>query len=335
MAELWGFSMDRLASINAFVRVAEDGGFSAAARRLHLSKATLSEQVQALENALGARLLNRTTRRVSLTEVGREYYERCLQILLDLEEADQAAGALQSTPHGQLRVHCNQGIARFVTPVATDYLARHPGVSIDLRTGDELIDLVREGFDVAITCLTPPDSILVRRRLGAVSLRLYAAPSYLENHPPPQRPADLAEHNCLRYAHFPWGDEWHFVDADGNQVKTRVSGSLITNYAQTIRAAGAAGIGLVLMSPVIISDLLESGALVPVMPGYRTPEFEIDALYPHRRHMTAKLRVFIDMLADRFADEQWWLNGEPDGGTHEAVLLGALAPELGRPAQPF
>jgi DNA-binding transcriptional LysR family regulator len=309
--------MDRLASINAFVRVAESGGFSAAARRLHLSKATVSEQVQALENVLGARLMNRTTRRVSLTEVGREYYERCMQILHDLEEADEAAGATQLAPRGQLRVHCHQGIARFVTPVVIDYLARHSGVSIDLRTGDALIDLVQEGFDVAITSLTPPDSTLMRRRLGAVSPTLYAAPSYLENHPAPQRPADLTEHNCLRYAHFLSGDEWHFVDADGNLAKTRVSGSLITNYVQTIRAAGAAGIGLVLMSPITISDLLEYGALVPVMPGYRTVEFEINALYPHRRHMTAKLRVFIDMLVDRFADEQWWLNVEHDGGARE------------------
>lgn len=302
--------MDRLASISAFVRVTEEGGFSAAARRLRVSKATISDHVQALENALGVRLLNRTTRRVSLTEVGREYYERCARILHDLDEADQAAGAVQMAPRGRLRVHSHQGLARFVTPVVTGYLARHPGVAVDLRTGDALIDLVQEGFDVAITFLTPPDSTLVRRRLGAVSSRLYGAPAYLESHPAPQRPADLAEHNCLRYAHLLWGDEWHFVDTDGNEVKTRVSGSLITNNIQTIRAAGVAGIGLALMSPVTVFDLLESGALVPLLPGYRTPEFEINALYPHRRHVTAKLRVFIDMLIDRFADERWWLNPE-------------------------
>ena len=302
--------MDRLAGINAFVRVAETGGFSAAARRLHVSKATVSEQVQALENGLGVRLLNRTTRRVSLTEVGREYYERCTQILHDLEEADEAAGVAQFAPRGQLRIHCIQGIARFVTPVVTDYLARYPQASVDLRTGDALIDIVQEGFDAAITALTPPDSSLVRRRLGAVSLKLYAAPSYLEKHPAPEKPQDLAEHNCLRYPHFLWGDEWHFVDADGNDVKARATGTLITNFVQAIRAAGVAGIGLVLMSPVIITDLLESGALVPVMPGYRTPELEINALYPHRRYMTAKLRVFIDMLVEQFACDCWWLGPE-------------------------
>ena len=304
--------MDRFASITAFVRVVDSGGFSAAGRRLNLSRATVSDQVQTLENELGVRLLNRTTRSVSLTEVGREYYERCVQILHDLDEASQAAGVAQLTPRGRLRVHCNQGIARFVTAVVNDYLARYPGVSVDLRTGDLLIDIVQEGFDVAISPLTPPDSTLVRRRLGAVSLRVYGAPSYLEHHPAPQSPADLAEHNCLRYAHMLWGDEWHFVGADGNRVKARVSGSLITNDVQTIRAAGAAGVGLVLMSPVTMSDLLTSAALVPVMDEYRTPEFEINALYPHRRHLAAKLRVFIDMLVDRFADERWWLN--PDEG---------------------
>ena len=296
--------MDRFASITAFVKVVDAGGFSAAARRLDLSRAAVSDQVQALENELGVRLLNRTTRSVSLTEVGREYYERCSQILHDLDEANQAAGAAQVAPRGRLRVHCNHGIARFVTASVNDYLARYPAVSVDLRTGDTLIDIVQEGFDVAISPLTPPGSTLVRRRLGAVSLRLYAAPSYLADHPPPQRPADLADHNCLRYAHMPWGDEWHFVDADDKPENARVSGTLITNNVQAIRAAGAAGVGLVLMSPSTISDLLASGALRPVMDDYRTPEFEINALYPHRRHLAAKLRVFIDMLVDRFAAER-------------------------------
>jgi len=136
--------MDRLASITAFVRVAENGGFSAAARSLDVSTTTVSDQVQALENALGVRLLNRTTRRVSLTEIGREYYERCIQILHELEEADQAASALQQTPRGLLRVYCHQGFAPPVGAVVAGFLARHPETSVDLRTGDVMIDLVRE-----------------------------------------------------------------------------------------------------------------------------------------------------------------------------------------------
>ena len=149
--------MDRLASITAFVRVAENGGFSAAARHLNVSTTTVSDQVQALENTLGVRLLNRTTRRVSLTEIGRDYYERCSQILQELAEADEAAGALQVTPRGRLRVYCHQGLARFIAPVATRFLAEYPEVSLDLRTGDAMIDLVQEGFDLAIMPVSPAD----------------------------------------------------------------------------------------------------------------------------------------------------------------------------------
>src|ERR1700758_515990 len=158
--------MDRLAAITAFVRVAEGGGFTAAAGRLNLSTTTVSEHVQALESALGVRLLNRTTRRVSLTEIGRDYYERCVQLLQDLEEADEAAGAQQATPRGQLRIHCQQGIARFVAPVVTDFLARYPEASVDLRTGPTMIDLVQQAFDLGVSPFPPPDATLVRRRLG-------------------------------------------------------------------------------------------------------------------------------------------------------------------------
>src|SRR5712671_2574745 len=196
--------MDRFASITAFVRVAESGGFSAAGRRLNLSKATISDQVQALENALGARLLNRTTRRVSLTEIGRGYYDRCVQLLQDLEEADEAAGAQQATPRGQLRIYCQQGVGRFVAPVVADFLARYPEASVDLRTGPTMIDLVQEAFDLGISPFPPPDATLVRRRLGTLSLMVCGAPAYLEKHS--HSPTDLAHHNCLRHPHAPFAD---------------------------------------------------------------------------------------------------------------------------------
>jgi DNA-binding transcriptional LysR family regulator len=300
--------MDRLASLNAFVAVAENGGFSAAARRLSLSKATVSDQVQALENALGVRLLNRTTRRVNLTEAGREYYERCTQVLHDLEEADEAAGAAQLTPRGQLRVYCHQGIDPFVATVVAEFLTRYPEASVDLRTGHAMIDLVQEGFDLAISALPPPDSTLMRRHLATGSLVLCGAPAYLEKHPAPQHPADLAAHNCLRYPYAPLPSEWHFTDSRGNPLVARVSGPLITTSLETMRAAAVAGIGLALLPPFLIPDLLATGTLVPLLPDYRTSEVEIVALYPHRRYITAKVRAFIDMAVERFAAaEQCWL----------------------------
>jgi DNA-binding transcriptional LysR family regulator len=266
--------------------------------------AGVSENVQALENALGVRLLNRTTRRVSLTEIGRDYYERCVQILHDLDEADAAAGALQVTPRGRLRVYCHDAIEPFAAPIVTRFLARYPEASVDLRVGHLMIDLVQEGFDLAITPFPPPDSTLVSRRLAKMQSILCCAPAYLKQHPVPRCPADLAGHNCLRYAYAPFADNWPFLDAGGNPVDARVSGNLITTSRETMRAAVIAGIGLWLVPPYMIFDLLASGALVPLLPDYQAPEFEIVALYPHRRHLTAKVRAFIDMLVDEFANQQ-------------------------------
>ena len=300
--------MDRFASITAFVRVADSGGFSAAGRRLNLSKATVSDQVQALEETLGARLLNRTTRRVSLTEIGRGYYDRCVQILHDLREADEAAGAQQASPRGELRVYCHQLIARFVAPVVADFVARHPEASVDLRTGYTMIDLVQEAFDLGISPIMPPDATLVRRRLGSFNRVVCGAPAYLERHPAPQSPADLAGHNCLRYPHAtPFLEKWHFQDSDGNQVVAGVSGSLITNSPEIMRAAAEAGIGLLLAPPFMVADLLASGALVPLLPKYQAPDYEISAFYPHRRHLSAKVRTFIDMLVGQFAQDGRYL----------------------------
>jgi len=268
-------------------------------------KATVSDQVQALENALGVRLLNRTTRRVGLTEIGRSYYGRCVQILHDLEEADETAGAQQATPRSQLRVHCQQGIVQFVAPVVVDFLTRYPEASVDLRHGNTMIDIIEEGFDLAISPFPSPDATLVRRRLTTFRLVLSAAPAYLERHPAPQSPADLAHHNCLRSPYAPgFAEGWHFLDPSGNPVVARVSGNLITSSPDTMRAAAVAGIGLVLTAPYIVAGLLASGALVPLLlPSYRTQEFEINAFYPHRRHLSAKVRAFIDMLITWFVEQ--------------------------------
>jgi DNA-binding transcriptional LysR family regulator len=296
--------MDRFASIAAFVRVAESGGFTAAARRLDLSTTTVSDQVQALENALGVRLLNRTTRQVILTEIGREYYERCSQILHELEEADQAACALQVTPQGRLRVYCHQGLGPLIAPVVTGFLSEYPQVSVDLRTGDTMIDLVQERFDLAIMPLSPPDSTLVRRTLAKWRFVLCCAPAYLEKHPEPCGPADLAGHTCLLYAYTPFSDHWPFLDARGNPVMARVPATLVTTSITVLRAAAIAGLGLWLSAPFIVSDLLASKELVPLLRNYRLPEMEIVALYPHRRHLTAKVRAFLDMLVDQFSNAQ-------------------------------
>jgi DNA-binding transcriptional LysR family regulator len=296
--------MDRLASITAFVRVATNGGFSAAARSLNVSTATVSDQVRALETALGVRLLNRTTRQVSLTEIGRTYYERCSQILQDLAEADEAATALQVTPRGRLRVYCHQGLGRFIGLVAARFLGDYPEVALDLRTGDTMIDLVQEGFDLAIMPVSPPDSTMIRRTLAKWRHVLCCAPSYLAAHSAPQSPADLASHKCLIYTYSVFGSEFHFIDSAGNPVIVPVSGNMVATSISAMRVAAAAGLGLWMCPPYIVADLLASGALVPLLTEYGRPELEIVALYPHRRQLSAKVRLFLDMLVGQFAEEQ-------------------------------
>jgi len=298
--------MDRLASITAFVRVTETGGFSAAARSLKVSTTTISDHVQALENALGVRLLNRTTRRVSLTEVGREYYERCAQILYELTEADEAASALQVTPRGRLRVYSHQGLGRLIAPVVTRLLGDYPEVSLDLRTGDAMIDLVQEGFDLAVMPFSPTDSTLIKRTLAKWNLVLCCAPAYLDSHSAPRTPAELEGHTCLLYAYSIFGTEFHFIDPAGKPVNVRVSSSLVTTSIVVMRAAAVAGLGLWMCPRYHVADLLASGALVPLLPDYGRPEIEIVALYPHRRQLSAKVRLFLDMLVERFATEDRW-----------------------------
>jgi DNA-binding transcriptional LysR family regulator len=301
--------MDRLASIAAFVRVVENGGFTAAARHLNLSPTMVSNHVQVLEDRLGVRLLNRTTRRVSLTEIGREYYERSAHILADLDEADRAAGALQAAPRGRLRVHCHPSLARIIAPVVTAYLRDNPEVSVDLRRGDQLIDLLEEGFDVAIRPYVPADSSLMVRRLADWRHVLCCSPSYLETHPEPMSPADLSAHNCIRYAFYPFGDEWRFTNPDGAPLTVRVAGNLVTSDTEMTRFAVTAGLGVMLISPFSIHEDLRAGSLVPLLRNYPTAQFTIAALYPHRRHLAAKVRVFIDALARLFAGRDW-LNPE-------------------------
>jgi DNA-binding transcriptional LysR family regulator len=297
--------LDTSANSAAFVRVVENGGFSAAARHLNVSPTMVSNHVQELEDRLGARLLNRTTRKVSLTEIGREYYERSAHILADLDEADRAAGALQATPRGRLRVHWHPSLARFIAPVVTAYLRDNPEVSVDLRRGDQMIDLLEEEIDLAIRPHVPPDSSLMVRRLADWRLVLCCSPSYLETHPEPMSPADLAAHNCIRYPLYPFGDEWRFTDADGKPLTVHVAGNLVTADTKLRRHAAIAGLGVALIAPFKIHEELRAGSVVPLLRNYPAQEFSIAAIFPHRRHLAAKVRVFIDALARLFAGSDW------------------------------
>jgi len=300
--------MDRLTSLAVFGSVVDHGGFSAAARRLNMSVTTVSSHVQALEDRLGVRLLNRSTRKVSLTEVGRSYYERSQLILAELDEADRVATALHATPRGILRLHTSMNLTRFLAPIISEFLTLYPAVAIELTVGEKMPDLIEDGLDLAIRAIPPPESELTVRRLTPWRHVLCCAPSYLQAHPEPREPSDLAHHNCLRFAFYPFGDEWRFEDGSGQPVSVRVRGNLVTNSADTLRLLTLAGHGVFLAPSFVIAAEIDNGAVVPLMPGFRSVEFAINAIYPHRRHLSTKVRTFIDLLSDRFQAHRAWMD---------------------------
>ena len=299
--------MDRLTSLTVFGRVAECGGFSAAARRLNMSTTMVSNHVQALEDRLGVRLLNRTTRKVSLTEIGQAYYQRSSQILSDLEEADRIAGALQATPQGTLRLHSSLSVDRFLAPIISEFVNLYPAVSIDLTVGERMVDMVEEGLDLAVRSLPLPDSSLIVRRLTSWRNIVCGSPDYFERHGTPRRLDDLVHHNCMRHASYPFGDEWRFEDPEGKPVSVRINGNLLTNSQETLRRLALDGRGLFIPPPFLVDGDLRTGRLVRVLEDYSGVEFAINAFYPHRHHVSAKVRAFIDLLAERFAEHRRWM----------------------------
>jgi len=300
--------MDRLTSLEVFSRVVETGGFSAAGRKLNMSTTMVSNHVQALEDRLGVRLLHRTTRKVNLTEIGKAYYDRCVQILADIEQADDIAGALQSTPRGTLRVYTNTHLVQFLSPVVAEFLAAYADVKVDLVIGERNVDLIDENFDLAVRMVPSPDSSLIVRGLATWRHVLCCSHGYIEKHGKPAQLADLAERNCLRHVNYPYGDEWRFTDRKGAPSAVRVSGNLISNSGETLRRAALAGVGIWLAAGFIVRDDLESGELVRLLPEYRPVEFSMNAIYPHRHHLSAKVRTFIDLLARHSAEQQKLIN---------------------------
>jgi DNA-binding transcriptional LysR family regulator len=300
--------MDRLTSLTAFVRVVDNGGFSAAGRKLNMSTTMVSNHVQSLEERLGARLLNRTTRKVSLTEVGKAYYDRAVQILADLEQADEIAGASQSTPRGTLRVHTATHVVQFVAPVVAEFLCSYPEVKVDLTIGEKNVDMIEEGYDLAIRLTPPPDSSLIVRSLATWRHVLCCSPAYLERHGPIRQLSELENHNCIRHVLYPFQDGWHFVDRKGDPAAVRVSGNLVSNSGETLRIAALQGIGVSMAAGFLVGDDLEAGRLIRLLPEFRPVEMAMNATYPHRHHLSAKVRSFIDLLVQHSAEQQKLIN---------------------------
>lgn len=232
--------------------------------------------------------------KVSLTEVGKAYYDRCTQILSDLEQADEFAGALQSTPRGTLRIHTATHIVPFIAPVAAEFLASYPDAKVDLTVGERTIDLIDERFDLAIRLALPPDSSLIVRSLATWRHVLCSSPAYLEKYGLDHRSNRPNSQNAIGFAIYSIrvGDDWHFVDRKGAPASVRVSGNLVTNSGETVRSAALQGVGISLAAGFLVAEDLEQGRLVRLLPQCRPVEFSMNAVYPHRHHLSAKVRSY-------------------------------------------
>jgi DNA-binding transcriptional LysR family regulator len=296
--------MDRFANAKVFVAVVESGGFTPAAERLGMSRAAASKHVQQLEERLGARLLERTTRRVSVTEAGRAFYQQCRRILAELEDAERAAGELHNEPRGELRVIAptNFGLAEIGTAI-TDLIVTYPRLHINLTFSDRVTDPIEGGYDVAIS-VGPPrgtSASLIVRKLNTSRRILCASPDYLSLRGVPKQPEDLGSHDCLSYSYLEEPDEWHLIGRDGERV-VKVRGPIVTSHRQVLRTAAVRSLGIAYGPIIFFHEDLEAGRVVRVLPQFQLPEATIYAVYPSGRQLSAKVRAFNDFMARYFAE---------------------------------
>lgn len=295
--------MDKLAAIRAFVSVADEGGFSAAAAELGLSKSAASRQIAALEEELGAQLLKRSTRSVRLTDPGYAYLERCRALLADLAEADQAVAALQNAPQGLLKINAPMSFGvSHAAPAVADFMARYPELQVALVLNDRFIDPYEEGFDVTLRIGTLEDSSLAARKLAQIEMGLYASPAYVEKHGRPRHPGDLKSHRALHYGKPGPATQWPLRGSDGKPVPIRYR--LCSNNGDALRVAALAGLGVALIPAFLVRDELAKGTLVALLDGFEPKPIDLYAIYPPTRFLAAKVRVFIDFLAERFAQSR-------------------------------
>lgn len=300
--------MDRLTRIKVFVNVVETGSFSAASSRLGISRAAASKYVSQLETYLGGRLLNRTTRHVSTTEAGRVYYEQCREILHNLEEADGVVSGLSRQPRGTLRISAPTHFASVhLMPLISEFMRTYPEVRVDLMCTERLVNLVDEGYDLAIRMTNMADPDLIARPLAHCRHVLVASPDYLAARPAPGVPADLQQHACLLYANIE-GAAWPFSH-EGKDYSVKVASTLTSNNPNVLLEAAIAGMGIALLPTFVVSDAVCGGALRLVLGGYRTIELTMYAVYPSRRHLPAKIKLFVDYLRERISDPPIWDRG--------------------------
>jgi len=298
--------MDKLLSIRAFTRVVALRSFSSAAREMRLSRSAVSKYIADLERELGVQLVSRTTRSASPTENGRSYYERCVEILSDLDEADREAAQLQQLPRGVLKVNAPMSFGTLhLGNAIADFMGLYPDLQVQLILSDQQIDTVQEGFDVTIRIADPASSNLIARKLVPARRVFCASPGYLARRGTPKTPEELRQHDCLSYGYLSTGLQWKLTGADGDHW-IQVPWKLCTNNAEVLRDAAVKGRGIALLPIFIATADLGSGRLRTVLDGFKAPEMHVCALYPPTRHLSLKVRVFIDFLVANFARQPDW-----------------------------
>ncbi len=303
--------MDKFESIRAFTQVVAAGGFAAAARAMGLSRSAVNKLVINLENELGVQLLHRSTRQVSPTETGLAFYERCLEILAELEEAERAVTQLHEEPKGKLRVNAPMSFGTMhLAPVLADFLVQYPDLQVQLTLNDRFIDPLEEGFDVTVRIAEPQKiASLIVHELVPTKRLLCAAPSYLEARGVPSHPTELRHHSCLHYGHLATQNQWTLVGPDGEHT-VLINGLLCSNNGEVLRYAATRGLGISLLPAFIVSSDLQQGILKTVLPDYYAAQLSIYVIYPVNRHLSTKIRLLVDFLKDRFGQQQMALSAQ-------------------------
>jgi DNA-binding transcriptional LysR family regulator len=290
--------MRKWEGIEEFVAVTETNSFTAAAKRLAVSTAHVSRQINALEERLGAKLFYRTTRKVTATEVGATYYQHCRQLLDSLEEAEQAVTSLQSTPRGNLRLTCSVAYGDlFIAPIVNEFVSLYPELSVQMLSTNQVVDLVQEGIDLAIRFGKLEDSSLVARKLAPRTLYICGSPEYFSRHGQPHTLPELSSQNCL----LGTLDYWSFSE-NGKTHTIKVEGNWRCNSGPALLDAALRGLGLVQLPDYYVAEHLQSGALISVLDNYREPDSSVWAVYPPNRHLSPKVRLLVDFLRERIAN---------------------------------
>ncbi|WP_426699834.1 LysR substrate-binding domain-containing protein [Rhodanobacter sp. Col0626] len=293
--------MNKLAGMEMFVRVVESGSFAAAAETSQVSATMVAKHIRAIEDRLGARLLHRTTRRQQLSDVGRLYYERCKQVLAEVELADASASELQASPRGRLRLIAPVSFgSHSLVPVLGEYMERHREVSIELTLDNRRPNLVDEGFELGIHIGDIDEPGLVARPLQPYRRRLAAAPGYIARHGEPEHPKQLSSHECLGLSYWRRHDRWRLVGPAGETCDVSVKGRFTANQGNALRIAAVNGIGIVLQPEAVLADDLAVGRLLPILPEWSLMPSPMYLIYAQDRRPTAKLRSVVDFLLERF-----------------------------------